>query len=556
LEVERELSKDFDIFIQNGTIVDGSGDKQFRADVVIRDGRIKDINTNLDVEAKVIIDADGLVVSPGFIDVHSHSDTTLPFDNHLESTIRQGITSSVVGSCGLSLAPVKEERIGLLKQEFEIFTPPGTTLDITWRSFHEYLQEIERKRISSNIITHVGFGAIRIAGGPAYEDRAPTTDEFEEMRAYVSEAMDAGAFGMSTGLIYPPQVYASTEEIIEVAKVVGQYGGLYFSHIRGEGATVLKAVQEVIDIVEASGCIGGQIAHHKIAGKPFWGMSKETLNLIARANAKGISITCDQYPYDRGATSLISLLPPWVHEGGVSELLKRISDTDNQAKIREYIEQRKDWENMVEEAGWDRIFVSSVKTQKWKDVEGLSIAEIKDIRRYPDEYAVLFEIIFDDNAEVMMTMESMGEEDIERIMKSKFTMIGTDGAGISPTGILSYGKPHPRHYGTYPRILGRYAREKGLLSLENAVYKMTGFPAKRLGLEDRGLLAKGNWADIVIFNPDTIIDSATFLEPHKFPIGIHHVIVNGTLVVTEDTQLDVFPGQVLKRKKAIGPLTI
>ncbi len=550
------MSKDFDIFIRNGTIVDGTGEKQFRADLIIRDGRIRDINTDIDAAAKVTIDADGLVVSPGFIDVHSHSDTTLPFDNHLESTIRQGITSSVVGSCGLSLAPVKEERIDLLRTEFEIFTPPATVLDITWRAFSEYLQEIERRGISSNIIPIVGFGAIRIAGGPAYEDRAPTLEEFEEMRAYTSEAMDAGAFGMSTGLIYPPQVYASTKEIIEVAKAVGKYGGLYFSHIRGEGATVLKAIQEVIDIVEASGCVGGQIAHHKIAGKPFWGMSKDTLKLIADANARGISVTCDQYPYNRGSTSLISILPPWVHEGGVSELLNRIRDRDNQVKIREYIENRKDWENIVEEAGWDRIFVSAVKNQKWKDIEGLSIAEIKHVREYADEYAVLFEILLDENAEVMMTMESMGEEDIERIMKSKFTMIGTDGAGISPTGILSYGKPHPRHYGTYPRILGRYVRERGLLSLENAVYKMTGFPAKRLGLQDRGLLAKGYWADIVIFNPETIIDNATFLEPHQFPIGIHHVIVNGTLLVTEETQLELFPGQVLKRKKAISPLTI
>ena len=359
--------------------------------------------------------------------------------------------------------------------------------------------------------------------------------------------MKSGAFGMSTGLIYPPQVYASTKEIIEVAKAVAEYGGLYFSHIRGEGATVVDAVQEVIDIVEKSGCVGGQIAHHKVAGELFWGMSKDTLQLIADANARGISVTCDQYPYNRGSTSLISLLPPWVHEGGVDELLQRISDSEIQERIKKEIEEDDDWENMKKEAGWNKIFIASVKTEKWKDIEGLSIAEITRVREYSDEYATLFEMLLDERAEVMMTMESMGQEDIERIMKSKYTMIGTDGSGVSPTGILSHGKPHPRHYGTYPRVLGRYVREKGLLSLEEAIYKMTGFPAERLKLEDRGTLQESNWADIVIFDPDTIIDNATFLEPHQFPTGIHHVIVNGVIVVTKNVQLDLFPGRVLRK---------
>jgi N-acyl-D-amino-acid deacylase len=367
------------------------------------------------------------------------------------------------------------------------------------------------------------------------------------MQKYTLEAMESGAFGMSTGLIYPPQVYASTEEIIEVAKIVGEHGGLYFSHIRGEGATVVKAVQEVIDIVEKSGCSGGQIAHHKVAGKAFWGMSKDTLKLIADANARGISVTCDQYPYNRGSTSLISLLPPWVHVGGIDELLQRISEAENQKRIRMEIEKEEDWENMVEESGWEKIFISSVKTEKWKDTEGLSITEIARARDYEDEFAVLFEILLDERAEVMMTMESMGQEDIERIMKSQYTMIGTDGSGVSPTGILSHGKPHPRHYGTYPRVLGRYVRERGFLSLEEAIHKMTGFPAKRLGFTDRGILQEGSWADIVIFDPDTIIDNATFLDPHQFPTGIHHVIVNGTIVVTKDVQLDLLPGKVLKK---------
>ncbi|MFW9787936.1 MAG: amidohydrolase family protein [Candidatus Thorarchaeota archaeon] len=541
------MAKESDILIKNGKLVDGTGVEPYFADLLVRDGRIREIGTELDQNVDITIDGQDLVVCPGFIDMHSHSDTALPFSNRLESTLRQGITTSVVGSCGFSLAPVNKERIDLIKKEFDIFSPPGASFDITWRSFGEYLSALEKTKLSSNIVPLVGYGAIRIAGGPAYEDRAPNSDEFDAMKSYASEAMESGAFGMSTGLIYPPQVYASTDEIIEVAKVVGENGGLYFSHIRGEGATVVKAVQEVIDIVEGSGCVGGQIAHHKVAGKSFWGMSKKTLQLLADANARGINVTCDQYPYNRGSTSLISLLPPWVHEGGVDELLKRIHMKEHQSRIRDEIERERGWENIVEEAGWDKIFISSVKTKKWKDIEGLSITEIARARDYPDEFSVLFEMLLDEKAEVMMTMESMGQEDIERIMTSEFTMIGTDGGGVAPTGILSHGRPHPRHYGTYPRILGRYVREKGLLSLEEAIYKMTGYPASRLNLKDRGLLREDNWADIVIFNPDTIIDNATFLDPHQFPTGISYVLVNGTLVVSDDRQLDDLPGRVLRR---------
>lgn len=538
--------EEVDIIIQNGIMHDGSGSNPDRRDISIKDGRINQIESALKEDAALVIDAKGKVVCPGFIDMHSHSDMVLSFDNRLESTIRQGITTSVIGNCGFSMAPVNEDRIDMLRKEFEIFTPPGAEIDIIWRSFNQYLDLLEKNKISSNIATLVGFGAIRMAGGPAYENREPTHSEKEEMKSYTKEAMEAGAFGMSTGLIYPPQVYATTEEILQLAKVVAAYGGLYFSHIRGEGETVLNAVQEVIDIVEKSGCAGGQVGHHKVAGKKFWGTSKDTLRLIADANESGLSITCDQYPYNRGSTSLISLLPPWVHEGGVEKLLERIADTDIQKQIRKDIDDDHGWENLKEEAGWERIFIASVKTEKWKDIEGLSMTEISMQRGYQDEYAALFELLLDEKAEVTMTMESMGNEDIERIMKGKYTMIGTDGSGVAPTGILSHGKPHPRHYGTYPRILGRYVREKNVLTLENAIYKMTGFPAQRLGLQDRGFLRLGYWADIVVFDPETVIDRATFMDPHQFSKGIHHVIVNGVSAVADNEQNKELPGHVLR----------
>ncbi|TFH08024.1 MAG: D-aminoacylase [Candidatus Thorarchaeota archaeon] len=538
----------YDILISNGTIIDGSGTSRCTGDIGISKGKIVDIERNLGRDAKEIIDATGHIVCPGFIDIHSHSDMALPFGNRLESTLHQGITTNVIGNCGFSLAPVNEDRIELIRKEFDIHSPPGESIDITWRSFTDYLNSIEQSKISSNIATLVGFGAIRIAGGPAYDDRSPTDSELRMMKEYVDEAMNAGAFGMSTGLIYPPQVYASTDEIVELAEVVAKHQGLYFSHIRGEGETVLKAVTEVIDIVERSGCVGGQIAHHKVAGQHLWGRSKETLQLIENANKRGVNVTCDQYPYDRGSTSLISLLPPWVHLGGVDDLLDRLRSPESRNRIIADMEDETlEWENIKREAGWHNIFIASVKTEKWKDVEGLSISEITMRKGFSDEYSALFELLLDENAEVTMTMKSMGEEDIERIMKNKYVMVGTDGAGVAPEGVLSHGKPHPRHYGTYPRILGRYVREKGILSLEEAIHKMTGFPATRLGLEDRGILKEGNWADLVIFNPETVLDNATYLDPHQFPTGIPFVIVNGTVVVRDGIQGDVLPGKVLRR---------
>ncbi|MFW9843941.1 MAG: amidohydrolase family protein [Candidatus Thorarchaeota archaeon] len=538
----------YDLVIKNGVVIDGNNNPRFKADIGIIDGKIAIIRKNLNEDAMLIIDAIGHIVCPGFIDIHSHSDMALPFDNRLESTVHQGITTTVIGNCGFSLAPVNDERIDMIRKEFDIHSPPGESVEITWRTFEEYLNTIDHAKISSNIAALVGFGAIRIAGGSAYEDRPPTNSEKESMRKYVAEAMKSGAFGMSTGLIYPPQVYASTNEIVDLAKVVAKYNGLYFSHIRGEGATVLKAVQEVIEIVEQSGCVGGQIAHHKVAGQKLWGGSKETLGLINEANERGISITCDQYPYDRGSTSLISLLPAWVHEGGIGELLKRLSSEDVRKRIIADMENEDlEWENIRPEAGWENIFIASVKTKKWKDVEGTSLEKITKIKNYPDEYTTLFDILLDENAEVTMTMKSMDNDDIDRIMRSEYSMVGTDGGGVSPTGVLSHGKPHPRHYGTYPRILGRYVRERGILTLEQAIYKMTGFPARRLGLKDRGLLVEGNWADIVIFDPDTILDTATYLNPHQFPSGIPYVIVNGTIVVNKGIQGNHLPGKVLRR---------
>lgn len=539
----------FDTVIQNGNIIDGAGNSYYRGDIGISDGRIAGIGLFKNAQATEIIDATGLVVCPGFIDVHSHSDAAIYFDNTLSSTIHQGITTSLVGNCGDNLAPLPPETRQDYLKLYGVFAPPGLSFEaVPWKTFGEYLDYMDQHACVANTAHLLGFGTVRVAGGAGFEDRPPTNGEIKRMQTFVAEAMQAGAFGMSTGLIYAPQAYARTAEIISLARVVAEYNGLYCSHIRGEGATVVDAVKEVIDITEQSGCRGGHIAHHKVAGRAYWGKSRETLQLMEDANARDVSITCDQYPYNRGMTSLITLLPPWVHAGGLESLMARLKDPACRVRITEDIQQGiPGWENWVKDAGFESIYIASVKTEKWRDMEGQSIAEITRLRKKTDEWETLFDLLVDESGEVTMTIELMDEADIRRIMTARFTMIGTDAWGINPSGVLGHGKPHPRYYGTYPRILGKYVRQERVLSLESAVRKMTSFPAQRLGLTDRGLLKAGMWADMVIFDAEHVIDKATYLDPHQFPEGIIHVLVNGHAVVKDRQQTDALPGKVLRR---------
>jgi N-acyl-D-amino-acid deacylase len=464
----------------------------------------------------------------------------------MDSAIRQGITTSVIGMCGESMAPIPPEKVAEIRKLFSILTPMGGDLKITWNTYREYLEALDKLRIPGNVVPVVGFAPIRLAGGPGFESRAPTPQEIEKMRDYVKEAMEAGAFGLSTGLIYAPQVYAKTEEIIELAKVVGDYKGLYFSHIRGEGKNLIKAVKEVIEIVEKSGCAGGQIAHHKVAGKYYWGASKETIRLMEEANARGISITCDQYPYNRGQSGLMTSLPPWAREGGKEKILERLNSPEDRERIKKDILNPSDeWENWIETSGFDHIYITFFKDKEWKDVEGKSISEITKIKGKIDDFETYFDILINEVIDVNITIESMSEEDIRSIMTSRYHMIGTDSAA-SPH-LPGFKIFHPRTFGTYPRLLGKYVREEKLLTMEDAIRKMTSFPAQRLGLRDRGLIREGNWADIVIFNPDTIKDNTTFEDPHQFPEGLLHVIINGVIVVKDEKQRKKYPGKIIRR---------
>lgn len=533
----------YDSLFKNGLLIDGTGTLKTKKDLATLNGKIAKIDDSIEELAVNTYDINDMVISPGFIDMHSHSDISLQFDKILESAIRQGITTQVIGNCGWSLAPVKQTTVELLKHDFEIFLPTTCKLDFKWDSFAEYLAMLNASKFSLNIIPLVGFSAIRIAGGPGYENRPPSDLELNRMKFLVDEAMQSGAFGLSTGLVYAPQSYSKTSEIISLVEVLTKYDGVYFSHIRGESNTVLEAINEFIHILEKSGLIKGQIAHHKVSGDQNWGLSKKTLDLIDKANEKGLDITLDQYPFNRGMTSLISLLPDSVQEGGLKKSIVRLKDSNFRKKLEKELATQ---DNRIKNVLWNQIYITTTKTVQEKVLEGKTIAEITKERNKSSNISTFLDILIEEEGEVVMQLQTMNEEDIQRIMSHPKTMIGTDSWGISSNSPLSHGLLHPRFYGTFPRILGHYVREKQLLSLEEAIRKMSGLPASKLKLDNRGFLKEGMWGDIVVFDPLKIRNCATYSE-NRYPSGIVHVLVNGKFVIKNQNLTGELPGKILKR---------
>ena len=536
----------YDLIIKNGKIINGAGNPWYWGEIGVENGKIAKIAPKIKDDAKKVIDANGMIVCPGFIDIHSHTDYILPVARGQESTLCQGVTTAVVGMCGDGMAPIPEGKEEEFKKRIRTLDPVLAQLEYPYHTYAEYLVYNEKKRNSANLVFFVGYGNLRWAGGQGGENRPANLIELQKMKQFLREAMEAGAFGMSTGLIYAPQLFAPTNEIIELAKVVAEYNGLYFSHIRGEGESVTKSVEEVIEIVEKSGCVGGQIAHHKISGEKYWGKSKDTIRLIAEANDRGISITCDQYPYNRGMSDLMSALPPWTRKGNHDDILERIKNPEIQKRIKEDVEKGiEGWENWIRDTGMKNLFISTVNHDNWKDIITKNITEITKIKGFSDDFDTFFNLLIDNELGVQITIKSMGEEDIRRIMTSRYHMVGTDGSGIPAA--FSSGAFHPRFFGTYPRILGKYVREEIFLTLEEAIRKMSSLPSQRLGLQDRGLIIEGNWADLVIFDPDKVIDKATYEQPYQLPEGIPYVIVNGVIVVEKGKKNKKAPGKVIRR---------
>jgi N-acyl-D-amino-acid deacylase len=532
----------YDLAVLNGRIVDGAGNPWYKADIGISRGRIRLIG-RLDGPAREKIDAEGLIVAPGFIDMHSHSDTLLLVNPLAESKIRQGVTTEVIGNCGSSAAPLTEyTREEAKKSAGEV----GEKIEWDWLSFDEFLRKLQRNGVALNVAPLVGNAAIRTAV-MGFEARKPTSSELLKMKALTARCMEEGAFGLSTGLIYSPSCYARTSEIIELCKVVARYGGIYATHIRGEGDPLISSVREAITIGEEAR-IPVEISHHKAAGKKNWGKVNKTLAMIQEARDRGVDVTCDVYPYTAGATGLAAGIPSWAHEGGADKLTERLKDPETRKRIRREIQKGiLGWENLIGTAGPENILITSC--EKHRNYQGKIISELAKAKR-KDPLEFIFDLLVEETARVGIVLFMIDEDDMRKVLSSEFTMIGSDASAQAPYGVLGKAKPHPRSYGTFVRVLGKYVRKEGLLTLPEAIRKMTSLPARKLSLWDRGLIRVGNWADLTVFDEDTIEDKATYTNPHQYPTGIKYVIVNGKIVIEGKRHTKALPGIVLRRGRS------
>jgi N-acyl-D-amino-acid deacylase len=526
-----------DLKLEGGLVIDGTGTAGGRADVGIRDDTVVAIGDLGRQHAGSRLNVSGKVVAPGFIDMHSHSDWRLWGNRRAESKIRQGVTTEVVGNCGFSPAPVSTAYLDDLRG-FALYLPRA--MDFAWRSMGEYLRAFDREGTAVNVVQLVGHGTLRIAT-MGFARRAPATSELERMRSLVRAAMDEGAWGLSTGLIYAPGSYAQTAELVTLARALRHQRGFYASHIRGEGATLLDAVGEAIRIGRDAD-VPVQISHLKAAGRPNWGGVGDALARIDAANADGLDVMADVYPYTASSTTLRTLLPDWALEGGIDAMLKRLGDAEARARIRAHVESPDSGQSLVTRVGWDNVMVASCS--KRPDAEGRRMTEIAAARGL-DPLDAAMEVIVDEGGKGHMILFQLDERDVRRALVHPRVMIGSDGYALAPTGEMSGGTPHPRSYGTFPRVLGAYTRDERLLGLPQAVHKMTGLPASRLGLRDRGVLKVGARADVVVFDARRVADVATYERPHRYPEGIEHVIVNGRLVIKGGQHTGSLPGRVL-----------
>jgi N-acyl-D-amino-acid deacylase len=528
--------KEYDLVISGGIVYDGLGNSGREVDIAVKAGKIVSIGKNISTrKSRYVIDATGLVVSPGFIDAHTHTDIKLLANPKAESHIRQGITTEIGGNCGSSPFPlgdiIFEETKKRLKEQYDI--------DLDWNDINGFFRRLEMKGTALNIATLVGFGNIRgkVVG---YDDQPATENQIGEMKKLTEENMHAGAIGLSSGLEYTPDNYAKTDEIIELCRSVSKYNGVYATHMRDEGDMVLEAIDETIRIAKAAN-VSVQISHLKTAYPRNWHKNSKVLATLEAAEKSGIKILVDRYPYIAGSTGLDFFFPNWAKQGTTNEFLSRLKDPafDNQFRSYSELQEKK-------LGSWEKVVIASLYTRKNKVFEGKNILEASaQIGKIPYEF--MRDIIIEEENRIDMVMFNMSEDNLKRILAHPLWIAGSDGSAIAPTGILSGGKPHPRFYGTFPRILGKYVREEKVLTLPEAIKKMTSTPAFKFGLHNRGQITHDYFADIVIFNPDTVIDRATWENPHQFPTGIEYVIVNGEIVVNDMGQTDLLPGKILKR---------
>jgi len=526
-----------DILLQGGLVIDGTGAAEQFADVAIQGDRIAAVGELGAWRARTRLKVRGLVVTPGFIDMHSHSDLSLLINPKAESKLRQGVTTEVIGQCGFSPAPAPEAQRAEVRAAFASW---GEEVNWTWGRFRDYLDALRLNPTSVNVAPVVGHGTIRTAV-MGESDRTPTTDELAHMRAMTQEALNDGAIGLSTGLVYAPGMFATTDEIVALAQLVAWAGGVYFSHIRGEADGLLHSIEEAIAIGRQAG-LPVQISHLKAEGRRNWGKSEAALIEIDRARQEGMGVTFDVYPYTAWNTGLPQLLPAWAREGGIREMLDRLRDPVTREKLHRELAAAA----ASDPGRWERRMIASVESKANRRLQGMTLAEIAERRGVCPEKVAL-DLLLEEQGRVSMVGFGMDEKDLERIITHPAGMIGSDAAAVAPYGTLGEGHPHPRAYGAFPRVLGHYVRERGLLSMVKAIEMMTGKPAAKLGLRDRGMLAPGMAADVVVFDQDMVADLATYQDPHQYPTGIHYVIVNGVVELEGEKHLDRRPGRVLAR---------
>ena len=531
----------FDTLILGGTVVDGSGRARYPADVGISGGRIEAIGRLDRAEAARVIDAERLVVAPGFIDIHTHSDVTLLDDPGGESKAHQGVTTEVTGNCSYSPFPAGNAAPGDL-QEIMGFTMASET-EWDWTTMDEWASRIDENGVGINVAAQLGQSALRIAVG-ATDDRPATPDEVRAMKRLAEESIEQGAFSITTGLTITPSCYAPTEEIVELCKSVARYdGAFYATHARSGPGLHLKMIEEAAEIGRRAD-IPVQFSHIGITESYLYGRGHELIAVFERARSEGVDIVFDMYPYTAAGIDLHQVVPVWVREGGVEETMARLAYPSTRDRARRETTEGADGR---EPPNWDSIVISSVLTERNAGAVGLSIRQISDDTG-EDPAETVLRLMHEEGDVVSAVIHNRVEGDVRYFLSQPMGMIGSDGNAISPNGSLASTVPHPRFYGTHPRVLGRYVREQpAVMTLEEAVYKCAGFPAQRLGLKDRGLVREGLAADLVVFDPDTVIDRATFEEPHQYPYGIPYVIVAGTPVVWEGRNTGARPGRVLRR---------
>ena len=531
-------SDDFDLIVRGGTLYDGTGAKPLQADVAIRGDRIAGIGDFKSAKAKTVIDAKGLAVAPGFVNMLSWSTESLIQDGRSQSEILQGVTTEIMGE-GESMGPVNDR-----VREHQIREQTDIKYDITWNTLAEYLQYLETHGISCNVASFIGATTIReyVIG---FEDKQPTPEQLDEMRELVRKEMEAGALGIGTSLIYPPAFYAKTEELIELCKVAAKYQGKYISHIRSEGNQLFEAVDELLRIAREAN-IPAELYHIKTAGKKNWSKEEQLLTRIERAQKKGLNVRANMYTYTAAGTGLDACLPPWTEDGGYPELFRRLRDPAMRAIIKAEAQVDSDeWENLYLAAGSpEKILLVGFKSEKLKPLTGKTLAEVAKMRG-KDPIDTIMDLISEDESRIGTVYYLMSEENVKKELRKPWISFGSDEASQAPEAPFTKSNPHPRAYGNFARVLGKYVRDEKVLSMSDAIHRLSGLPATNLGLDRRGFLKEGMFADVVVFDPATITDHATFEKPHQYATGVKHVLVNGVQVIKDGEHTGAKPGRAL-----------